>query len=373
MTQTGQHVQLAETHVVLQVEAGSVHLAVGERQGRDEIPELRRLGGAAVRFGVHAPEIDAKGKQMLRVGEPVGARIDAVGGELHRIEDDVASQPVGVGVDGALHFLPVDAHVDIQRLLARPLETVTGLVQAARLARRMRRDAADNRQPMRARCAGIPNVFITLLLERQAQLLCAVDAETVLADECARVIAGAVGAAHRRAVILLLRARYAEHQGMVVTGCVEHTRAAQPFAGGVVAEPRVKVHARLETRLRQPHVDGAAECTGAVEYGGRPFDDFDLFGQPHRHERGDRTDRLRGIQPHAVDQEHDAVLAQSANDRILSLRAVKHDRQAGFAAQRLADVLRLLVRQRLAREHRRGDRRFAIVGGVALGGDIDRG
>jgi hypothetical protein len=63
--------------------------------------------------------------------------------------------------------------------------------------------------------------------------------------------------------------------------------------------------------------------------------------------------RLRRVEAHAVDQQHDAFLLQAANDRVLALRAVAGHGQAGFAAQRFAGIGGAAPQQLGAVERRR--------------------
>ena len=160
---------------------------------------------------------------------------------------------------------------------------------------------------------------------------------------------------------------------MVTAAEVGDRCAAGPAAGRVVAQLRAQVRSRLETCLRQAHVDGATQGAGAVEHRSRTLDHFDPLGQPERHEGCNGTSRLRRIETHAIDHQHDAVFLQAANDRVLALRAVQADGQPRFAAQGLAQVLRLLARQVIGGEHRGRDRCLGVGRGIALGGHADLG
>ena len=310
---------------------------------------------------------------MLRVRQPVGARIQPVGGERHVVGDDVASQARRAHVNGAVHFLPVNARVHIQRMAARALAAVAHFIQAARLARRVGGDGAHGGQRVRARRAGVPHVVIAVLLHRHAQLLRAIQPVAVLADERARVIARVRNAAARLLVILVARQRSAQHQRVIALAEVTHARAAQAPAGRVIARAGMELHARLKARLRQPHIDRAAQSARAIQHRSRAFHHFHAIGQPQRHERGHGPRWLRGVEPHAIDQQHHAVALEAANHRIHALRAIQRNGQPRLAAHGFAHIARLLARQVFAREHCGGNGRFGGIGRVALGRDGDSG
>ena len=135
-------------------------------------------------------------------------------------------------------------------------------------------------------------------------------------------------------------------------------------------------HARApfaDKRLRQPHIDRAAQSARAIQHRSRAFHHFHAIGQPQRHERGHGPRRLRGVEPHAIDQQHHAVALEAANHRIHALRAIQRNGQPRLAAHGLAHIARLLARQVFAREHRGGNGRFGGIGRVALGRDGDSG
>ena len=46
---------------------------------------------------------------------PFALHVQTIGGKGHVSEGQVTTQAIGVTVDGALHFLAVDAHVQVHR------------------------------------------------------------------------------------------------------------------------------------------------------------------------------------------------------------------------------------------------------------------
>ena len=130
MAQAGQHVQRAEMHVVLHVDAQCLHLTVTERIGGRVPGKGGGRGLTAVGVGSHPPQVHACRQQVLRMHLPVGLHVQAIGGKGHVGEGQVTTQPIGVTVDGALHFLTVDAHVQVHRHAARTLQAVAHLIEA---------------------------------------------------------------------------------------------------------------------------------------------------------------------------------------------------------------------------------------------------
>ena len=302
---------------------------------------------------------------------PVGLHVQTIGGKGHVGEGQVTAQAIGVTVDGALHFLAVDAHIQVHRHAARTLQAVAHLIEAPVLARRMEGDAAHPRVGVRT-CAGrIPEILVFLVLHRCPQLLAAVDAEAVLADDPLRLVTGACHLAVGRVVVVVMRQRSTQHQRMVLGGGVEHGGTIPATAGRIKARSAARLQAGLEACLRQLHINDTAQGARAVQHRGRPLDHLDTLGQPQRHERGHGAHRLRRVEAHAIDQQHDGIALQAANDRVLPLGTVAVDRQARFVAQRLTHVLRLTARQLVTSHHGRGHRRALALGGVALGGDGD--
>ena len=302
---------------------------------------------------------------------PVGLHVQTIGGKGHVGEGQVTTQAIGVTVDGALHFLAVDAHVQVHRHAARALQAVAHLIEAPVLTRRMEGDAAHPRVGVRARAGRIPEILVFLVLHRCPQLLAAVNAEAVLADDPLRRVARAGHLAGRRVVIVVMRQRGTQHQRMVPGGGVEHGGTIPATAGGIEAHGATCLQTGPEARLRQLHIDDAPQGARAVQHRGRPLDHLDALGQPQRHERGHGPHRLGRVEAHAVDQQHDGITLQATNDRILPLGTVTVDRKARFVAQRLSHVLRLAACQLVAPHHGRGHRRALALGRIALGGDGD--
>ena len=168
-----------------------------------------------------------------------------------------------------------------------------------------------------------------------------------------------------------MRQRSTQHQRMVLGGGVEHSGTIPAPAGRIEARSAARLQAGLEARLRQLHINDTAQGARAVQHRGRPLDHLDTLGQAQRHERGHSPHRLGRVEAHAIDQQHDGIALQAANDRILPLGTVAVDRKARFVAQRLTHVLRLTARQLVTSHHGRGHRRALALGGVALGGDGD--
>ena len=158
---------------------------------------------------------------------------------------------------------------------------------------------------------------------------------------------------------------------MVLGGGVEHGGTIPATAGRIEARSAARLQAGLEACLRQLHVNDAPQGARAVQHRGRPLDHLDALGQPQRHERGHGPHRLGRVEAHAIDQQHDGIALQAANDRVLPLGTVAVDRKARLVAQRLTHVLRLAARQLVTSHHGRGHRRTLPLGGVALGGDGD--
>ena len=183
MAQAGQHVQRAEMHVVLHVDAQCLHLTIPERIGGGVLGKGGGRGLTAVGVGPHPPQVHACRQQVLRMHLPVALHVQTIGGKGHVSEGQVTTQAIGVTVDGALHFLAVDAHIQVHRHAARTLQAVSHLIEAPVLARRMEGDAAHPRVGVRT-CAGrIPEILVFLVLHRCPQLLAAVNAEAVLAND----------------------------------------------------------------------------------------------------------------------------------------------------------------------------------------------
>ena len=371
MAQAGQHIECAEAHVVLHVDAQCLHLTIPERIGGGVLGKGGGRGLTAVGVGPHPPQVHTCGQQVLRMHLPVGLHVQTIGGKGHVGEGQVTAQAIGVTVDGALHFLAVDAHVQVHRHAARTLQAVAHLIEAPVLTRRMEGDAAHPWIGVRT-CAGrIPEILVFLVLHRCPQLLAAVDAEAVLADESLRLVTGACHLAVGRVVVVVMRQRSTEHQRMVLGGGVEHGGTIPATAGRIKARGAARLQAGLEACLRQLHINDTAQGARAVQHRGRPLDHLDALSQPQRHERGHGPHRLGRVEAHAIDQQHDGIALQAANDRVLPLGTVAVDRQARFVAQRLTHVLRLTARQLVTSHHGRGHRRTLALGGVALGGDGD--
>ena len=309
---------------------------------------------------------------MLRVRQPFGLGVQPVGGKAHVVGHDVAPQPIGKTVDGAVHLLAVQAHVQPQRLGGAARAGVARFKQRALLPGRMRGHAAHGGQAVRLRGAGVPHVIVALLLQRQAQLLAGVNAIAVLPDQRARVIARARHLAIGRAHIALIAQRRAQHQRMIAPAGIHHRHAVGAPAGTFKPQARAPLHAGHKARLRQPHVDGPTQGARAIQHRGRPLDHLHLLGQPQRGKRSHRPHGLRGIEPHAIHHQHHAVALQAANHRIDPLRAVARCGQARLAPQRLAHIGRLFARQILLREHRGGHRRVGRDGLIPFGGDRHR-
>src|SRR5574343_727103 len=79
----------------------------------------------------------------------------------------------------------------------------------------------------------VPDILVLVQLRRDANLLLAVEAETVLADEAVGVVAGAGDAAFRRFVVVDAGQRGADHQGVVAGAGIHYRRAAQALAGRI--------------------------------------------------------------------------------------------------------------------------------------------
>ena len=158
---------------------------------------------------------------------------------------------------------------------------------------------------------------------------------------------------------------------MVLGSGVEHGGAIPAPAGGIETRSATRLQAGPEAGLRQLHIDDAAQGAGAIQHRGRPLDHLDTLSQPQRHERGHGPHRLGRVKAHAIDQQHDGIALQAANDRVLPLGTVAVDRKARLVAQRLTHVLRLTARQLVPSHHGRGHRRALALGRVALGGDGD--
>ena len=234
VAQAGEQVERAEAHVVLQIDAERLDAGVLERVVRGKAGEGRRAGHPAVGVGTHFPGIDAEREQMVGVCQPVAARVEPVGTEGDVVGDDVAAQPVGPGVNAALHFLAIDAEIEVQRLPAVALFLPAEFEQAPLLRRRMDGGAVAGRVArVHPRRAGIPDVFVAVDLRRDAQLLLPVDAEAVLADHAVGIVAGARDLAFRRAVVVDPRQRGAEHQRVVAARPVEYRRPARALAGAI--------------------------------------------------------------------------------------------------------------------------------------------
>ena len=371
MAQAGQHIECAEAHVVLHVDTQCLHLTITERIGGGVLRKGGGRGLTAVGVGPHAPQVHACRQQVLRMHLPVGLHVQTIGGKGHVGECQVTTQAIGVTVDGALHFLAVDAHVQVHRHAARTLQAVAHLVQTPILARRMEGDAAHPRVGVRARAGRIPEILVFLVLHRGPQLLAAVDAEAVLADDPLGLVTGTGHLAVRRVVVVVMCQRSTQHQRMVLGSGVEHGGAIPAPAGGIETRSATRLQAGPEAGLRQLHIDDAAQGAGAIQHRGRPLDHLDTLSQPQRHERGHGPHRLGRVEAHAIDQQHDGIALQAANDRVLPLGTVAVDRKARLVAQRLTHVLRLTARQLVPSHHGRGHRRALALGRVALGGDGD--
>ena len=61
---------------------------------------------------------------------PVGLHVQTIGGKGHVGEGQITTQAIGVTVDGALHLLAVDAHVQVHGNAARTLQAVAHLIEA---------------------------------------------------------------------------------------------------------------------------------------------------------------------------------------------------------------------------------------------------
>ena len=235
----------------------------------------------------------------------------------------------------------------------------------------MEGDAAHPRVGVRARAGRIPEILVFLVLHRGPQLLAAVDAEAVLADDPLGLVTGTGHLAVRRVVVVVMCQRSTQHQRMVLGSGVEHGGAIPAPAGGIETRSATRLQAGPEAGLRQLHIDDAAQGAGAIQHRGRPLDHLDTLSQPQRHERGHGPHRLGRVKAHAIDQQHDGIALQAANDRVLPLGTVAVDRKARLVAQRLTHVLRLTARQLVPSHHGRGHRRALALGRVALGGDGD--
>ena len=237
----------------------------------------------------------------------------------------------------------------------------------------MEGDAAHPRVGVRTRAGRIPEILVFLVLHRCPQLLAAVNAEAVLADDPLRRVARAGHLAVRRVVIVVMCQRGPQHQRVVSGGGVEHGGTIPATAGGIKAHGATCLQTGSEARLRQLHVDDAPQGARAIQHRGRSLDHLDALGQAQRHERGHGPHRLCRVEAHAVDQQHDGIALQATNDRILPLGTVTVDRKARFVAQHLTHVLRLAACQLVTPHHGRGHRRAFALGGVALGGNGDTG
>ena len=372
--QAGQHVERTEVHVILHVDAGRLHLAIGERQVGHPLGELRRTGRAAVRAGRHAPDVDPRRQQVFGMHQPVGPGIHAGGGKGHVVADDVAPQQAGLHVDGAVHLLPVHTGIDVDLAGHGAPAAVAHFVERALLPWRVGQRVTHHvGQWVAANAARVPDIVLALVLGRHAQLLLSVQPVAVLADEGAGIVAGMRHLAAGCLVIPVLRGRQPQHQRMIALAEVAHRGTTKAAAGRVEAGLGTQPQPRFEFRLRHLHVDGATQRAGAVEHRGRPLDHFHPLGQAHRDERGDGPHRLRRIEAHAVDQQHHPLLAQPANDRILALGAVGGHGHAGLVTQCVTHVRRLLALQLGTPDHGGGHRGFGRIGLVALGGDVDGG
>ena len=285
VAQAGQHIQFAEAHVVLHVGADGGDLGVLEGVVG---AEGREVGGGclpAIRVAGHFPGIDAKGHEMLRMHQPVGLGVDAVGLEGNLVGDDVAVQPVGVAVDLAFHFLAIDAHVEVERLLAAALAAVAQFEQAALLLRRMDNGRAGGRVGRVALDrTRVPDILVLVQLRRDANLLLVVEAEAVLADEAVGIVAGAGDGAFRRLVVVDAGQRGADHQGVVASAGIHYRRAAHALAGRIEGSAGLDADTRREAGLRQQNVDRAAQRAGAVKHRGAALDHLDPLGHAERHE-----------------------------------------------------------------------------------------
>ena len=159
---------------------------------------------------------------------------------------------------------------------------------------------------------------------------------------------------------------------MVAATGIDHCRTAHALAGAVVTGAGFHADAGNELRLRQQHIDRAAQRPGTVQHRSATLDHLKTLGHAEAHEGSDGAGRLRRVEAHAIDQQHDALLAKAPDDRILALGAVVRDGNAGLAAQRLADIGRTAAENFVAIKRYGGQRRFKIAGGITLGGDVDR-
>jgi hypothetical protein len=82
--------------------------------------------------------------------------------------------------------------------------------------------------------------------------------------------------------------------------------------------------------------------------------------------------RLRRVQAHAVHQQHDALLFQPTQHRVGTLGPVRGHRQAGLAAQGIAQAHARSI-QPIALDHLHRRRGVQRAGGVTLGGDLHCG
>ena len=99
VTQAGQHVQAAKTHVVLHVNTERVDFGIVEGIVGDQIGKRRCGRHVAIRIAGHPPGIETEGHEVLRMNQPVGLGIEAVGTEGDAVGDDVPAKFVGTAVN----------------------------------------------------------------------------------------------------------------------------------------------------------------------------------------------------------------------------------------------------------------------------------
>ena len=126
---------------------------------------------------------------------------------------------------------------------------------------------------------------------------------------------------------------------MVAGTGIDYRRTAHTLAGAVVTGGCFKAKAGNKFRLWQQHIDRTTHGPGAVKHRSAALDHFNAFSKTQAHERCNGTGGLCGVEPHAIDQQHDAVFAEATNHRILALRTVIGNGNAGFAPQGITKVL----------------------------------